>query len=258
MAILWDEIAPRLKEADHAHSHSFLTELFSDDSLLDLIVRFKSRVARECAFRLASHLRSESVPELVTMCLSYLQKMNDESNFGTIIECLFAWNCSSQVVGSILQLISAPIKSKTGRKKARTSKSREDAEDADQNDQNAPSKALTGLKILNYIMVIIFQKFRWSAFSFLLEKARETLRRAALEHGELVTQILQQLLQYFTLIEKSFDDPDFIPVDLLKMALLSYSKLYIHASAAFEDIEKDCVAISELVSWVNDVFLPIL
>lgn len=246
MNILWEDISPHLSQKENLHAAKFLSETFSDNCLLQLILPFESRTVRELAFRLASHLNAKTVPEMVSMCLSQLQNLTDESNFGTIIECLFAWNCSEQVLGLVKQLIHAPFSTTSStsnsRKKPKTSKKKDNNNEATIESNLPPfSQALLGMKLINYIM------------------ARESLRTPALACGDLITQILEHLLQYFTLLQQEFEEnKSQSPTELIITAVLTHSKLYIHASASFEEVEQDCLGITELVSWIQTVFLPIL
>lgn len=250
MNILWEDISPHLSKKENLHAARFLSETFSDNCLLQLIIPFQSRTIRESAFRIASHLDAKAVPEMVAMCLSQLQKLTDESNFGTIIECLFAWDCSEQVLGLIKQLIQAPFGSNSeNRKKPKTSSKKKKGKNSEEDlqtialdsTQSSSSQALLGLKILNFIM------------------SRDSLRGLALACGDLITQILESLLHYFTLIQQELEEETKQnPVELLVTAILSHSKLYIHASASFDEIEQDCLGITELLSWVETILVPIL
>lgn len=97
-----------------------------------------------------------------------------------------------------------------------------------------------------------------------------------LSYSQHVMELMQNLLQYFILIQKRIyvneekrsngncfhckyvlNMRSVVEDEVLIAALLTYCKLFLHISATFDEIEKDAEALKELIQWTREIIVPL-
>eukprot|EP01117_Protostelium_nocturnum_P013458 TRINITY_DN5020_c0_g1_i1.p1 TRINITY_DN5020_c0_g1~~TRINITY_DN5020_c0_g1_i1.p1 ORF type:complete len:1201 (+),score=436.93 TRINITY_DN5020_c0_g1_i1:35-3637(+) len=252
-AVLFQVIAPKLGEEGNSPFKRFLSEVFSEDSLLDFAVYAEDNVSNASHLErvmvslasLSSHLDGNSIQKFVRFSIQRLQKSPKENKnsieIAALLRSVFAWNEGQKALNSVngwiekVQSIEEMMEDEGEKRKKKSSKS-------SKNLSEIVNSAKSGLVLLDLIMCD--------------EESRQTMFTDATD----VLKLMNNLQGCLTLIERRMEGMN-LPHDqsesldsLLTSSLKFYCKLLIHISA-LPGVDKN-EPLEGLIKWAVELVLP--